>query len=412
MNRFLSIFLLLFAFSSIKSQTNDSLRLSLLTVSPHSKAVWTIYGHTALRLYDPARNIDIVFNWGTFYFGRPFDFALRFIEGKTDYYLSDSQFQSVMLHHAYDGAAVFEQVLNIPENEKADLLEFLQINLLPENVEYRYNFIFDNCTTRPRDIIERFCGGTLIYPEQTQPVTFRQLIHQYTQPYPWMELGIDCMIGSGADSLIMYRNELFLPEKLMDALNRSVVKRRDGEIQPVVLTSELILQSPDSQPAQLKLWDRPLLTGFIIFFLYLVLVVIGYRKKYGFRLPFALLFFIAGTSGCIVAMLHFFSLHPCVQSNWNILWLHPLHFIACAGFFFRKSCRWIRWYHAVNFVLLSGFLLGWRWIPQELNYACIPFILCLWIVSGFEFRVLGFVIARKERGSNSEKKLDTSLNSK
>jgi len=387
MNRFLLFFLLLFTFSSVKSQTYDSLRISLLTISPHSKAVWTIFGHTALRVSDPAQNIDWVFNWGMFDFEKP-NFIFRFIEGKTDYFLIAPPFQYVIPSFAYDKVTMVEQTLNIPDSEKAALWKFLQTNLLPENVEYRYNFVFDNCTTRPRDIIEKFCGGTLIYPEQTQPVTFRQLFHQYTKPYPWTEFGIDCIIGSGADSLITHRNELFLPENLMNALNHSVVKCPDGSEQPIVLDSKSILHFHDVQPERLYLWDHPLGVGVIVFILYLSLVFAGYKKKYRFRLPFALLFFAAGAGGCIVAMLNFFSLHPCVQHNWNILWLHPLHFMAFAGFFFRKSYQWIRWYHAVNFVLLSGFLLGWHWIPQELNMACIPFILCLWLVSGLQTVVL------------------------
>jgi uncharacterized integral membrane protein len=390
------LFLLLLSISfSAQAQNSDSLRVSLLTVAPRPKAVWTIYGHTALRVYDPARKVDLVLNWGTFDSEKP-HFLFKFIEGKTDYFLSASPFQYFISSYAYDGAAMIEQILNIPDSEKDALLEALHINLLPQNTEYRYNFIFDNCTTRPRNIIERFCGGTMIYPKQTQPVTFRQLIHQCTQSYPWMELGIDCIIGSGADSLISYRNELFLPEKLMNALNHSVVKHSDGSEQPVVLASETILHSPDSQSKQLKFWDNPLVVGFIVFIICLALVITSLRTKQsgyrlpvtGYRLPFALLFFIAAIAGCIVAGLNFFSLHPCVQANWNLIWLHPLHFIAFAGFFFRKSYPWIRWYHAVNFVLLSSFLLGWHWIPQKLNLAFIPFILCLWIVSGLQIMVL------------------------
>jgi len=383
----LFFFLLLVTFSPAKSQTYDSLQVSLLTVAPHSKAVWTIFGHTALRISDPVRKIDAVLNWGTFDAGIP-NFMLRFIEGKTDYFLSASPFHYFIPEYVYYKVTMTEQILNIPDSVKEDLLKSLQTNLLPENIDYRYSFVFDNCTTRPRDIIEKFCGGTLVYPEQAQPVTFRQLFHQYTKPYPWTEFGIDCIIGSGADSLISYHNELFLPEKMMDALNRSVVKFPDGSEQPVVLLSKRLLQSPDSQPAHLELWDHPLGVGIAVFILYLALAVVGYLKKYRFRLPFALLFFVAGAGGCIVAMLNFFSLHPVVQANWNILWLHPLHFIAAAGFFFRKSYRLIRWYHAANFVLLSSFLVGWYWIPQELNVASIPFILCLWVVSGLQLIVL------------------------
>jgi len=387
--QFLFFLLLLFAFSPTKSQTYDSLQVSLLTVAPYPRAVWTIFGHTALRVSDPTRNIDVVLNWGTFDSEIP-NFIFRFIEGKTDYFLSDPSFQSFIPEYIYYKVTMTQQVLNIPDSLKQNLLKFLQINLLPENAEYRYNFVLDNCTTRPRDIIEKFCGGKLVYPEQPQPVNYRQLFHQNTKSYPWTEFGIDCIIGSSADSLIPYRNELFLPEKLMDALNRSVVKLPDGSEQPVVLSSKQILQTQDSQMPSLKLWERPLVVGIVVFLLYLTLVIVALIKKYRFRLPFAVLFFVAGAGGCVVAMLNFFSLHPCVQANWNILWLHPLHFIAVAGFFFRKSYRWIRWYHAVNFVLLSSFLLGWRWIPQELNMAFIPFILCLWVVSGLQTVVLKY----------------------
>jgi len=384
---FLFFFLPLFTFSPVKSQTYDSLRVSLLTVNPHSQAVWTIFGHTALRLFDTIRKIDIVFNWGTFDAGKP-NFHARFVQGKTDYFLSASYFKSIIEGHTEEGAVVTEQILNIPDDEKDTLFNSLFNNLQPQNIEYRYSFIFDNCTTRPRDIIERFCGGTITYPEQTRPVTFRQLIHQYTQPYPWLKFGIDCVIGSGADSLISLRNELFLPLKLMDALNHSTIKKQNGDIQPVVLSSAVILQSSGPQSTRLKLWDNPFTVGLLIFFLYSVSVFLTYKNKYNFRSFYFLLFFIAGTGGCLVAMLNFFSLHPCVQSNWNILWLHPLHLFACTGFFFRKSFRFINWYHIVNFVTLSGFLMGWYLIPQELNMAFIPFILCMLVVSGLQVVVL------------------------
>ena len=385
--KILIIFLLLFTFSLVKAQNYDSLRVSLLTVAPHSKAVWTIFGHTALRLYDPVLKIDMVLNWGTFDSTKP-NFIMHFVQGKTDYYLTPAPFEHVMKEHALERTMVTEQILNIPENEKENLLKALQINLLPRNTEYRYSFVFDNCTTRPRDIIEKFCGGILVYPQQSEPVTLRNLIHQCSKPYPWTKFGIDCVIGNGADSLITFRNELFLPEKLMDALNNSVVKHKNGDESPIVLSTEVILQSTAKKPVNLQFWNNPLLIGILIFVFYLSLVITGYIKKFRFRFPFALLFFIASAGGCIVTMLSFFSLHPCVQSNWNILWLHPLHFIAFAGFFFKKSYQWIRWYHAANFVLLSCFLLGWNWIPQELNIAFIPFILCLWVISGLQIIIL------------------------
>jgi len=352
-------------------------------VYPHPKAVWTIFGHTALRVYDPVKNIDVVFNWGTFDPEKP-NFILNFVVGKTDYFLTGLPFRYFIQRYIFDNGSMVEQILNIPDSEKEALLKFLYTNLLPENIEYRYNFVFDNCTTRPRDIIEQFCGGTLVYPEQSQPVTFRQLFHQYTIKYPWLTLGIDCVIGSNADSLVTFRDELFLPMKLMDALDNSVVKSIDGDEQPIVISNRTLLQSTDSKPAKLYFWIQPLFVSFIVFAIFLALVITAYIKKHRFHLLFALPFLIAGIGGCIVAMLSFFSVHPCVQHNWNILWLHPLHFIAFAGFFLRRTYKLIHWYHTANFVLLSGFLSGWYWIPQEFNLAFIPLILCLWIISGLQ----------------------------
>jgi hypothetical protein len=384
--RFFFFLLLIVSCSLAKSQTYDNLQVSLLTVKPRANAVYTIFGHTAIRLYDPTQNMDVVLNWGTFDFDKP-NFIFRWVKGETDYILSLDPTSYFNYAYSMRDATVIEQVLNISASEKETLVDILNTNLLPENIEYRYNFIFDNCTTRPRDILEKYCGGKLIYPQQNQPVTFRNLIHGCTQPYPWLEFGIDLVIGSGADSLISLRSELFLPEKLMNALDHSVVKYPDGTEQAFVISSKQIIQSQNKATAPgLKFWDSPLIIGSFIFLIYLTLVIAGHIKKRRFRWPFAVLYFVAGIGGCIVATIFFFSIHPCTSPNWNILWLHPLHLIGFVGFLFKKSYPLFRWYHGINFVLLSGFLLGWHWIPQELNMACIPFILCLWIISGNKLR--------------------------
>ncbi|MDR3340002.1 MAG: DUF4105 domain-containing protein [Candidatus Symbiothrix sp.] len=385
MKRILLFFVLILSFPLVKSQTYDNLRVSLLTVEPRAKAVYTIFGHTALRLSDPVQNIDIVFNWGTFDTQIP-NFILRYVIGETDYFLSISSFESFAFIYSSDtNATVIEQELYIPDNQKENLIKTLGINLQPENIEYRYNFIFDNCTTRPRDILEKYCGGILTYPELPAPLTFRKLIHGCTKSYPWLEFGIDCVIGNGADSLISYRSSLFLPENLMDALSNSVVVYPEGSANTLVLSSEMVVRpQAESQAKSSGCSISPVFAGISLFLLFLALIIVGYFKKRRFRLPFALLFFIAGAGGSIVAILCFFSLHPCTWPNWNILWLHPLHFIGCVGFGFGKSYRLFTWYHAINFVLLSSFMLGWYWIPQELNPAAIPYILSLWMISGYE----------------------------
>jgi hypothetical protein len=401
----LFILLLFVVFHAQAQETSyNYMQVSLLTVKPRPNAVYTIYGHTALRLYDPSQNIDAVLNWGTFNFNEP-NFLYRFVKGETDYFLSATTYDRFFADYSEGNATVIEQVLNIPDENKQELLEKLSFELLPENCEYRYNFLFDNCTTRPRDVIEQFCGWKLIYPpSQTSPTTFRQLIHSCTQPYPWMTFGIDLVIGSGADSLLTDREELFLPEKLMTALEYSRIATLLEEELPLVVSTEIVLQPLHPEIAHPKIWDSPLIIGIVLFCIYLALAITGYRKKRKFRIPFALLFLAAGLAGCIVTFLSFFSDHPCTQYNWNLLWLHPIHLLGVIGFFFplqdaispdkknkifsKETIKFAMtglfcWFHRSNLVLLSFLLLAIYRIPQQLNPAIIPYILCLWIISGY-----------------------------
>ncbi|MDR2621413.1 MAG: DUF4105 domain-containing protein [Dysgonamonadaceae bacterium] len=404
MKRFLFFGLFLFFSSLLQSQTNNDLQVSLLTVMPRSKAVYTIYGHTALRLYSPSRSIDTILNWGTFDTDKP-NFMYHFLLGETDYFLSATSAESFLYSYKSGNSTVVEQFLNIPDSLKEPLIQMLQTNLLPENIEYRYNIFFNNCTTRPRDIIEKICGGTLIYPDQDESVTIRKLVHGCTKHYPWMEFGIDLVIGNGADSLISRHSEMFLPERLMDILDQSFVRTPDETEYPVVLSKKTILQSTDDSHAKdVSPLTKPIVVTIFVFLIYLGYTVHGARctvhdvknkpcapdrvPRTVHRAPCALLFLAAGLSGCIIAGLAFFSLHPCTSPNWNLVWLHPLHLIGFAGFLFKKFYPLFRWYHGVNFVLLSCFLLGWQWIPQALNIAFIPLIGCLWLVSGYQYLFL------------------------
>ena len=377
-------FTLLLLFFTAESQTYDDLQVSLLTVKPRSNAVWTIFGHTALRLYDPSSSVDKVLNWGTFDYDQP-NFIFNFVLGKTDYFLSASSTQEFLYIYEAGNSTVIEQIINIPDSLKMSLLQAMETNLRHENIVYRYNIFFDNCTTRARDVIEDFCEGIWIYPDQKESVTIRKLVHNYTKPYPWLEFGIDFAIGSGADSLISRRTEMFLPERLMTILDQSVVRTSDGTEYPIVLSSKTMLQAGnDVNVKPGSPFTKPIVATTFLFLIYLFLTVIACRKKRNFRFLFAFAFLIAGLGGCIIAEFVFFSMHPCTSPNWNLVWVHPLHLIAFVGFLFKKFYKLFNWYHAVNFVLLSCFLAAWHWIPQGLNVAAIPLVGTLWLISGYQ----------------------------
>ncbi len=350
---------------------------------PRPNGVYTIFGHTAIRIFNPSEKIDKVYNYGTFDFDSP-NFMYRFVKGETDYSISVDDFRFFKYHYTVGRSTVVEQILDIPSKEKEEIINFLTINMQPQNKEYRYNYFFDNCTTRPRDIIEKYCGGKLVYEKNEKDITIRDLIHECTAPYPWTNFGIDLIIGSGADSTISKRTELFLPVELMKALNKAYVENDSLQQHSIVSSKKTII---NTEPITSKSWSNPMRLGIIMVIHCLVFAIVGCFIKRSFRFFFALMFLNAAIAGCIVAFMTFISSHPCTSYNWNLLWVHPLHFIPVAGYFFKKTYRFIRWYHWSNLVLLSGILLGWHFIPQELNTACIPFILCLWISSGYKLLI-------------------------
>jgi len=383
MNSFLRKYILiisaLIAVFPIYSQVGETTQFSLLTESPRDKAVYTIYGHTALRVCDTVSGKDFVLNWGTFDFDRP-NFIYHFVRGETDYFLSDETYDQFEHFYANTGARLTEQILNIPNDQKGAFLQAVIDNLQPQNREYRYNYFFDNCTLRPRDLVERFCGGELVYPALTEPLTLRTLVHRCTEPYPWMKFGIDLVIGYGADSLIVRRTSLFLPEELCKTLETATIRFADGREEPVVASTKIISEGNEEENRRSNSFIlSPLCVFSAIFLIILILSITYWNRKYYIHFPFAVIFLAATLGGSLVAFLMLFSEHPCVSENLNIIWLHPLHILGFVSFLLRKPSRLFFWYHLLNLAILSLYLLSFNWLPQKTDLACLPFIASLWL---------------------------------
>ena len=184
-----------------QGDTPDSIRISLLTCASGGE-IYSLFGHTAIRYENFTRGIDAVFNYGMFNFNTP-NFIFRFALGETDYQLGVTDYERFAAEYDYFGRDVWQQTLNLSQEEKTRLVNLLQENYLPENRVYRYNFFYDNCATRPRDLIEKAINGSLEYADNmtdTQTgTTFRDLLHRYTEGHPWSRFGIDLCIGSQAD---------------------------------------------------------------------------------------------------------------------------------------------------------------------------------------------------------------------
>lgn len=392
MKKFFFLFLFLSTFfpSVLKAQAvqlGDSAEISILTNSPWDGAVYGLFGHAAIRVKDPAQQLDLVFNYGIFDFRKP-NFSYHFARGETDYMVAAIPYTYYIEEYQDKGQAVVEQVVNLSRADRQKVWEALYTNSLPENREYRYNFFFDNCATRLFAIVEKNISGHVRLHQMSHQPTFRQLINQMLDGHKWDKFGINLVIGASADRPVTAVEKMFLPQYLHDAFARAVVLQPDGKQRPLVLAERIL------NPKRESTWRpeifSPMVAGLLLLLLAVLLSFVQWRRKrpvFITKLFDTLFFAAAGSAGVIITFLMFFSVHPCMTPNWNYVWLHPLHLIVSFLFFLKIFAKYVYCYHFINFALLTAFLLAWILIPQGLEASFLPFVAALWLRSGISVLV-------------------------
>ncbi len=365
----LLLFILLFIFSNEKSYSQDSskLRISLLTCSP-GEELYSIFGHSAIRITDSTSLTDIVYNYGTFNFDDE-GFYLKFVRGKLLYYLSVERFNDFRDSYKAEGRGITEQILELSAKEKIDLQNALNENLKEENKYYHYDFFLDNCTTRLRDlIVETKKPNPTLPPVMPVDTRFRQAIHQYLDAGKqyWSKLGIDILLGAPTDAIMTPAQQEFLPDNLMFALNKS--------------SDKLVKQETELFPGIKSKGDFIIFTPIVIFFLLFVIVTLLSLSKNS-RVNFLLLnidkllFFVAGLLGIIIILMWFATDHSMTKNNYNILWAWPTHFFAFI--FLNKKSKFKKYYFGLNAITMALLLFAWSFLPQQLNASLIPVIALL-----------------------------------
>jgi len=298
----------------------DSVEVSLLTCSPHEE-IYSLYGHTALRYHDLSTGYDAIFNWGSFSFDAPF-FVLRFVFGLTDYELAASPLDYFCAYYKQWGSSVTEQVLNLEPAEKARLQEALSTNLLPQNRVYRYNYFYDNCSTRPRDMVEHCLEGKLEYQarEGFAP-SYRQMIHECTRNHPWATFGNDMLLGIRADQPTVREQQEFLPANLMYDFDHAQVYA-NGAYRPLVKERRLLVE-PGVQLIEADFPWRPRTVFLVLLAACLAVAGIETHRHRRFKYWDALLMLTQGLAGCVLFVM-IFSQHPTTSLNLQLLLINPL----------------------------------------------------------------------------------------
>lgn len=361
----------------------DSIRISLLTCAS-GEEIYSLFGHTAIRYENYTRGIDAVFNYGIFNFNAP-NFILRFALGETDYQLGAGNYERFAAEYYYLERDVWQQELNLTSKEKEKLVALLEKNYRPENRVYRYNFFYDNCATRPRDLIEKSIDGTLQYADNMTDAntgtSFRDLLHKYSEGHPWSRFGMDLCMGSQADKAINRRLMMFVPFYVQEYFNRARITDDEGRSRPLVLNEEKIITTGSGETEQSLYGFTPMQAALFLFILTAAATICGIRRRktlWGIDL---VLFFAAGVAGCILAFLALFSQHPAVSPNYLLFVFHPLHLFCLPCMLNRVRKRKRSRYMLANFIVLTLFILLWLVIPQRFPLAVLPLALCLLIRS-------------------------------
>lgn len=353
--------------------SDDSVRVSLLTCSP-GQEVYSLYGHTAIRCVDYTRGTDVVFNYGVFSFSQP-HFIWRFVLGKCDYMVDATYYHFFERAYAQRGSQVTEQVLNLTSAEANAVQRYLLVNCLPENCEYRYNFLYNNCTTMVRDAIERCVDGTVIYQTREPRQTTRQILHHYTRMHPWAAEGNDLLLGSAVDTIASDRSAMFAPELMMHYADNAQIQRADGSVRPLVSSTDVLVPGRDVQTeAEFPLSPRALFV--LLLCLSVLLVLIEYLTHCHFTVVDVVFLALQGMVGVLLLFMALFSLHPAVDSNWLLWPLNPLSLLGLGVILLGRQRAKNLWW-VFDFGVLTLFLLFYLWIPQDFGNIVVPLTMCL-----------------------------------
>lgn len=359
-----TLLLMLSTFLAQAQRLTDSTRLSLITCAP-GEELFSKFGHSAIRAYDPVTSTDVVFNYGLFNFDTP-NFYPKFIRGKLKYMLGVQNTLDFIRIYQYEGRQITEQPLLLDARQRSRVVDYLLTNYQPENRYYLYDFFYDNCATRIRDIIEEEFATQLVAVDDYQTdKTFRQLLDEYIGPFPWADFGIDLILGLPADQIAGFRHEMFLPDYLSAHFARATFNGKDLAAGPeIIVEGRVDHLAPSKAPKPILIWSL------------LAALAIGITRwgPNALRTVFDSVFFLAlGLAGALFVFMWAGTDHQATWQNVNLLWANPLWLVAFAAIF--RPARWSSIALWIVAALSALTLVGFPFWPQQLHPAIIPLVI-------------------------------------
>ena len=242
-------FLLFLPFLAFSNSLNlfdniESTEISVLTCDPGAQ-IYSLFGHSALRIKNPKNSYDLVVNWGLFeYSESQFQFGYNFAKGRLKYYMGIQSMSNFIVEYSRSKRGIREQVLNLSNQEKYQIIQLLEENYKPENRKYKYEFFYDNCSSRLRDIIKKVFKENINFYQspKSNKFTFRETIHLYLESFPWLKLGIDLVLGKKIDVLVSNENLMFLPLNVEQIFDQSLVQN-NGSNKNLIKSKNTLIES-------------------------------------------------------------------------------------------------------------------------------------------------------------------------
>lgn len=350
----------------------DSTIVSLLTCEPGEK-IYAKFGHTAIRIRD-TEGLDLIYNYGLFDF-KTENFYWKFLRGHTDYMLGVSYTDEFLAEYRERNSTVWEQELNLDRSEKEKLIDLLSINYEPQNRRYRYNFVFDNCSTRPQDIIRKSVNGILVDDKISSNDTYREIIAKFLKDDAWADLGINLLLGIDADRVAGEQGRVFIPENLKSYFQRArliSIKGNGAERKLVSGLNELV-QAHDSHTSYISIFFHPFTLTLLWFFLGVFLTLLKERKRNKiYRIFDSALYLFTGVTGLLILIFSFFSEHPFVSNNLHLLWLNPFNIVVALMVWNRSARKILFVYNILYLLMIATYVVVTVFFVHSVIPALIP----------------------------------------
>ena len=360
-----------FIYAQQQKLSNEAI-ISVLTIGPGT-SLNDAFGHNGFRIKDDTFHIDLVFNYGVYDFDTP-NFYTKFARGKLNYKIGVNYYEDFFNSYITQNRTIKEQILNLSQTEKQDLFNYLINNYKPENKYYLYDFFYDNCATKIRDVLPIVLKDDIIFnePEGFKQKTFRRLIHDHVNRNSWGGFGIDIALGSVIDRKATPEEHMFLPKYIYVFFKNASLKNSKS-----LVKQSKVLYSKKDKPASNNFFTSPLMVFGVIAVMMLLITFLDYKKSKQSVWLDVSIFTFTGIVGSIVLLLWFATDHSATAQNYNLLWAFALNLFMIPQLFKKNINNWFIKYLKFLVIMLCLLTLHWLIGVEIFAVGIIPLLIAL-----------------------------------